>query len=236
MPTIKRRGAIKIQQEQEIVTLAHKVQHFMAGYRKQFQIAAVCIAVVIALFAGFSLLRSVQEKKATPLVAIAYEYYSSDSGTNVNYGKALDMFRDVQNKYPGTISGAVSQYYIGNCLVNLGRIDEALKEYQVFVDKYSRDKFLLGLVYQRIGYAYLVLGKQNDAQKAFEHAETITGPGVATVELAKLFEAAGNMPEAEKKYNVVMEKMGGTSWGMDAMGKVQKISPPPQIGETKPAK
>lgn len=237
MPTIKKRGgAAKIQQEQEIVTLAHKVQHFMAGYRKHFQIAAVALVTVIVLFAGFSILRSVQEKKAAPLVAVAYEYYSSSTGTNVNYGKALDLFRDAQKKYPDTMSGAIAQYYVGNCLVNLGRTDEALKEYQVFVDKYSRDKFLLGLVYQRIGYAYLVLGKQDDARKAFEQAESVTGPGVATVELAKLFEAAGNMPEAEKKYKVVMEKMSGTSWGMDAMGKVQKISPSPQTGATKTAK
>lgn len=235
MPTIKKRGgAVKIHQEQEIVTLAHKVQHFMAGYRKQFQIAVVSLVAVLVLYAGFSILRSVQEKKAAPLVAAAYEYYSSSTGTNVNYEKAVDLFRDAQKKYPGTFNGAIAQYYVGNCLVNLGRTDEALKEYQVFVGKYSRDTFLLGLVYQRIGYAYLALGKQDDARKAFEQAETLNGPGVATVELAKLFEAAGNMPEAEKKYKVVMEKMSGTSWGMDAMGKVQKISP--QAGETKPAK
>jgi len=234
MPTIKKRsGALKIQQEQEIVTLAHKIQSFLAGYKKHLQIAAVAIIVVLVLFTGFSLMRSAQEKQATPLVAIAYEYYSSSTGTNTNYGKALDLFREIQKKYPDTVSGAIAQYYVGNCLVNLGRADEALKEYQVFVGKYSRDKFLLGLVYQRIGYASIALGKQDDARKAFEQAETITGPGVATVELAKLYESSGNMPEAEKKYKVIMEKMGGTSWGMDAMGKLQKISPSPQTGPTK---
>ncbi|HYA88656.1 MAG TPA: tetratricopeptide repeat protein [Nitrospirota bacterium] len=237
MPTIKKRsGALKIQEEQEIVTLAHKVQRFLAGYKKHLQIAAVIIVVVIVLFTGFSIMRSAQEKKATPLVAVAYEYYSSSTGTNMNYGKALDLFRDVQKKYPDTVSGVIAQYYIGNCLVNLGRPDEALKEYQIFVDKYSHDKFLLGLVYQRIGYADIALGKRDDARKAFEQAETLTGPGVATVELAKLYEAAGNMPEAEKKYKVIMESMSGTSWAKDAMGKVQKISPSAQTGETKSAK
>jgi tetratricopeptide (TPR) repeat protein len=237
MPTIKRRsGTVKVQQEQQIATLAHKIQSLIAGYRIHFLIVAFSIVVVIMLFAGFSLLRSAQEKKATPLVAVAYEYYSSSTGTNTNYGKALDLFRDVQKKYPDTVSGAIAQYYIGNCLVNLGRIDEALKEYQLFVGKYSRDKFLLGLVYQRIGYAYLALGKQDDARKAFKQAEALTGPGVATVELARLYEAEGNMPEAEAKYKVIMDKMSGTSWGMEAMGKVQKISPPPQVGETQSTK
>jgi tetratricopeptide (TPR) repeat protein len=237
MPTIKKRGgAAKKQQEQKISTLAHEVQDFMARYRKHFQIAAVVIAVVIVLVAGFSIRRSVQEKRAAPLVAAAYEVYSSATGTNVTYGEALDLFRDAQKKYPDTMSGAVAQYYIGNCLFSLGRTEEALKEYQVFVNKYSSHTFLLGLVYQRIGYADLALGKKADAQKAFQQAESLNGPGVATVELAKLYEAEGNMPEAEQKYKVVMEKMGGTSWAMDAMGKVQNISPSPQSRETKTAK
>jgi tetratricopeptide (TPR) repeat protein len=237
MPTIKKRGtAAKFQQEQEIVTLAHKVQNFVAGYRKQFQIAAISLAAVLVVIGGYSIIRSVQEQKATPLVAAAYEYYSPQAGSNADYGKALDLFRDVQKKYPSTMSGAVAQYYIGNCLVNLGRTDEALKEYQMFTGKYSRDKFLLGLVYQRMGYAYLAMGRQGDARKAFEQAETLTGPGAATVELAKLYEATGNAPDAEKKYKVVMEKLSGTSWGMDAIGKVQKIMPPPQTGQAKPVK
>ncbi len=238
MPTIKKRGsAVKIHQEQEIVTLAHKVQHALAGYKKQFQIAAVCLGVVIVLVAGYSILRSAQERKATPLVADAYEYYSSPTGTNTDYGKALGLFREVRKEYPHTLSGAIAQYYIGNCLVNLGKTDEALKEYQAFVDNYSHDTFLLGLVYQRIGYVYLGMGKQADARKAFEQAEALSGPGVATVELAKLYEASGNMPEADQKYKIIMEKMNGTSWAMEAMGKVQKISPaPPRSGETKTAK
>jgi tetratricopeptide (TPR) repeat protein len=237
MPTIKKRGgAAKKQQEQKISTLAHEVQHFIAGYRKHFQIAAVFIAVVIVLVAGFSIRRSVLEKHAAPLVAAAYEVYSSSTGTNATYGKALDLFREAQKKYPGTVSGAIAQYYIGNCLFNLGRTDEALKEYEVFVNRYSGHKLLLGLVYQRIGYSDLALGKQVDARKAFEQAEALTGPGVATVELAKLYEAAGNMPEAEQKYKVVLEKMNGTSWAADAMGKVQNISPLPQSRETKTAK
>ena len=237
MPTIKKRGsAVKIQQEQEIVTLAHKVQHALAGYQKQLRIAVIAAVVVLVLIAGYAMFRSSQEQKAAPLVAAAYEFYSPATSASADYGKALDLFRDAQKKYPHTTSGAVAQYYAGNCLVSLGRADEALKEYQAFVHKYSRDKYLLGLVYQRMAYVYEGQGKLDDARKAFQQAEALTGPGVATVELARLYEAAGNMPEAEGKYKVVMEKLGGTTWSMDAMGKVQKIMPAPKPGEAKAAK
>ena len=237
MQTIKKRGSgVKKQQEQEIVTLAHKVSAFMARYRNQFMIAGVLIAVAIALFAGYSLVRSVQEQNAAPLVAAAYEYYSPSGTMTADYKKALELFRDIQKKYPGTTSGAIAQYYIGNCLANLGQTDEALKAYETFIKNYSGDKYLLGFVYQRMGYAYSSLGKKDDALKAFERSETLTGPGAATIELARLYESAGKIRESQDKYKVVLEKLGGTSWSMEAMGKVQSIRTTPQTGETKTTK
>jgi tetratricopeptide (TPR) repeat protein len=237
MPKIKKRtGAPKIQQEQEIVTLAHKVQKALAGYRKHLQMAGVAIAVVIVIVAVYSMIRGAQERKASPLAAAAYEFYSPSGSAKPDYAKALDLFRDVRKQYPRTVNGAVAQYYVGNCLANLGRTDEALKEYRTFIDSYSRDKFILGLVYQRMGYIYLGAGKADEARKAFEQAESLTGPGAATFELAKMYESSGNMPEAEKKYKDILEKLAGTTWSMDAMGKVQKIMPPPAAGEAKAAK
>jgi tetratricopeptide (TPR) repeat protein len=229
MPTIKKRGyAAPSQPEQEIVTIAHIVSDFLAKYRKQFTVTVSVLAVIIVLWAGSAIMRSQQEQKAGPLAAAAYEVYSPANGVAGDYGKALELFRDIQKKYSGTKSAAIAQYYAGNCLMNLGRTEEAIKEYQAFVNKYAGEKFLLGLVYQRMAYAYQVLGKQEDAKKAFEQAEALLGPGVSTVELARLYEAAGNKPEADKKYKVVAEKLTGTSWGMEAMGKVQTMAPPAQ--------
>jgi tetratricopeptide (TPR) repeat protein len=123
------------------------------------------------------------------------------------------------------MSAAVAQYYIGNCLANLGQADEALKEYQVFVKTYSDKKFLLGLVYQRMGYIYSMLGKPAEAIKAFEQSDALGTPGVATVELARLYEATGNISEAQKKYKIVQEKLGGSTWSIEAMGKTQSFEP-----------
>ncbi|MGE5808883.1 MAG: tetratricopeptide repeat protein [Nitrospirota bacterium] len=229
MPTIKKRGyAAPKQPEQEIITIAHIVSDFLAKYRKQFTVAVSVLAVIIVLWAGFALMRSQREQKAGPLVAAAYEVYSPANGAAGDYGKALELYRDIQKKYSGTKSAAIAQYYIGNCLMNLGRPDEAIKEYQAFIGKYAGEKLLSGLVYQRMAYAYQTLGKLEDAKKAFEQAESLLGPGVSTVELARLYEAAGNKPEADRKYKVVADKLVGTSWAMDAMGKVQTQPTTPQ--------
>jgi len=228
MPTIKKRGyAAPKQPEQEIVTIAHHVTAFLSKYRRQVIISVSAVAAVLVLAAGYSIIRSQQESKAAPLVAAAYEKFSPSSGAAGNYQEALGLFRDIHKKYSGTRSGAIAQYYVGNCLVNLGRTEEAIKEYEAFVKKYSGEKFLLGLTHQRLAYVYAGLGRQDDARKSFERSEALLGPGVATVELARAYEAAGNAVEAQKKYKEVLDKLGGTSWAMEAMGKVQKIEPAP---------
>ena len=229
MHIIKKKGyATKKQPEQEILSIAHRISSFVSPYKKQVAITLSSLAALLIIVAGYWLMKSLDEQKAAPLVAAAYEYYSPASGTNTDYGKAMGLFGDVQKKYPGTMSGAIAQYYIGNCLVSLNRPEEAIKEYQTFVTKYPDDKLLLGLVYQRMGYVYYALGKQADALKSFEQSESLMGPGPATVELARLYEASGNVVEAQRKYKTVSEKLAGTTWGIEATGKVQKIESVPQ--------
>ena len=229
MLTIKKKAKVSKQtQEQQIATITHKVTNVLSAYKKLLVIAASVLVALLVIVGGYSLIRSADERKASPLLAAAYEYYTPSASSKVDYGKALELFRGVQKKYPGTMSGSIAQYYVGNSLAALGQTDEALKEYQFFINKYSGEKNLLGLVYQRMGYVYSTLGKQTEAIKAFEQAESLEGPGVATIELARLYETSGNMPEAQKKYKLAQEKLGGTTWGIEAMGKVQVIKPAPQ--------
>jgi tetratricopeptide (TPR) repeat protein len=230
MHTIKKKGyTAKEHSEQEIVTIAHKVSGAFSTYRKQILIAVSAVAALLVILAGYSLMRSSQEKKAAPLVAAAYESYSPSTGAAPDYAKALALFSDIRNKFSGTRSGAIAHYYVGNCLVNQGRMDEALKEYADFAKRYSGEKLLSGLVYQRMGYVYGILGRQAEAIKAFEQSESVSGPGVATVELARLYEVAGDLPESQKKYKAALNKLGGTAWAAEAMGKVQSIAPVPQV-------
>ncbi len=229
MLKIKKNAKVTKQtQEQQIATITHKVTNILSAYKKQVVIAASVLAALLVISGGYSLMRSADERKASPLLAAAYESYSPTASSTADYAKALELFRGVQKKYPGTMSAAIAQYYVGNSLAALGQMDEALKDYQFFISKYSREKYLLGLVYQRMGYVYGALGKQTEAIKAFEQAESLRGPGVATIELARLYETSGNMPESQKKYKLAQERLGGTTWGIEAMGKVQVIKPASQ--------
>ncbi len=228
MQTIKKKAyAAKPQQEQEIVTLANEVSKAVTANRKLITIVAAVLAAVLLVIGGVSLKRSSDEKNAAPLLDAAYGTYNPRSGSVPDYAKALELFRDIHKKYPSTLSGSMAAFYAANCLVSLGRNDEALKEYQSVIREYGSDKLITGLAYQRLGYLFTAQGKQPDAIKAFEQSELLIGPGIATVELARMYEAAGNSAEAQKKYKTIADKLPGSTWAMEAMGKVQKIQSVP---------
>jgi tetratricopeptide (TPR) repeat protein len=228
MPTIKKRSqAAKKQPEQQIVTWAHLASDFYARNRKFVMIAVSILAIALLLGGGFVLNRSLDEQKAGPLFDSAYERYSPASGSRPDYAAALGLFKDVQKKYPSTLSGAMAGLYAGNCLMNMGRADEALQEYQSFITGYKNEELLTGLAYERMGYLYAGMGKQAEAIKAFKQAEALSGPGAASIELARLYEASGNAAESQKEYKMIADKLAGTSWGVEAMGKVQKIESAP---------
>jgi tetratricopeptide (TPR) repeat protein len=219
MHKIKNKGlATSKQTEPQLMTIANRVVELVRPHQKKLMMAAAVIAAVLVVAAGYTLYQSSNDKKASTLLAAAQGVYQEQAGAETDYAKALELYRDVQKKYPRTMSGAIAQFYIGNCLVNLKQPNEALKEYEILAKKYSHEKDLAGLAYQRMGYVYNALGKQSDAIASFEQAETMLGPGLATVELAKLYERAGNGADAQKKYKVIAEKLGGTAFAPDVQG------------------
>jgi hypothetical protein len=79
------------------------------------------------------------------------------------------------------------------------------------------------------------MNKQAEAIQAFEQADTLAGPGIATLELARLYEATGKTAEAQTKYKLIVEKLKGTIWAMEAMTKVPREAVP-TAGAPKEAK
>jgi tetratricopeptide (TPR) repeat protein len=229
--TIKKRGnAAKKQQETRIESAAQKAAAFLSVHRKTLKPAAALLAAVALIVAGYLFIQSGRNREASVLLTTAYGYYNPSGTGAPDYAGALDLYRDIQKKYSGTASAATAQYYIGNCLAGLGKTDEALKEYQYFVKRYSSEKLLLGFVYQRMGYAYAALGNQGEAVKSFERSESVEGPGFATVELARIYEREGKTEESLKKYRTILEKLQGTQWAAEAMAKMRVPAAAPQAG------
>jgi tetratricopeptide (TPR) repeat protein len=227
MPKIKKKAKALMQPEDEIKSIAHHASEYYQVYQKQFNVAIAVIVLALAVTLIYSFIRSSNEKKASQMMSAAYDAYDPGGGAPANYPQALQRFQDIVKQYGGTLNGAIAQFSIGNTYVHMGQPEAALKEYEAFINKYSDEKFLLGLVYQRIGYAYLAMGKQDEAVKAFDHAEAVAGTGPATLELARLYERAGKSQEALKRYKDISDNLPSSAWAMEARKKI----PPPDLGQ-----
>lgn len=227
MPKIKKKNARPLgRTDVEFKSIARSVLDLYHAYQKQANVALTLLVVALTAMIAITMVRSGNEKRAGLLFAAAYDAYRPGGGAP-NYPLALQRFQDVTKQFSGTVNGAAAQFYVGNTLVQLNQHEAALKEYEAFTKRYSGEKVLLGLVYQRMGYAYLALGRQEDALKAFRQAETLADAGAATLELARLYDRMGNSHEAQKKYKELSEKLPATTWAMEAKLKL----PPPDLGQ-----
>jgi len=226
MPKIKKKQKSLMQQEEEIKSMIHHASDYYQIYRKQIIAAIAVIVLVLATALIYAIMQSSNENKAGRMLSAAHEATNPGGGAPANYPLALQRYQDVVKQYGGTLNGAIAQFYLANTYVQMGQPEAALKEYETFIKKHSGEKVLLGLVYQRMGYVYLAMGKQDDAMKAFGQAEAITVTGPATLELARLYDRTGKTEEAQKRYKDISEKLPSSAWAIEARQKL----PPPSLG------
>jgi tetratricopeptide (TPR) repeat protein len=215
----------QMQTQEEIRTIAHGVAERYRANRTTVNTALTVVIVVLLGLAIYSLSKSAKEGSAGQMLDRAYAFYNPVGGSRPDYQQALQGFQEVARKYGGTFSGAVAQYLVGNTLAQMGRLEEALKEYESFLKQHAREKLLSGMVYQRMGYVYAAQGNQQEAIRSFSKAESLAGTGMATFELARIYERSGNSLEAQKKYKELSENLPATTLALEARTKF----PPPDL-------
>lgn len=226
MAKIKKKAArMHTDAGQELRSIAESVAEYYRLYAKQLN--TVLTVLVVALLGGLLVmfLNAGKERKAAQMFDAAYVSYAPSGAGVPDHPRALQGFQEVVKQYGGTLSGAIAQYYVGNTLMDMGRSAEAVKAYEEFLKRHSGKKDLVGLVNQRLGYAYLAIGNREEAVKAFTRAETVAGVGPATLELARLYDRMGNNEDAQRKYKDVSEKLPATSLALEARTKL----PPPDL-------
>lgn len=80
-----------------------------------------------------------------------------------------------------------------------------------------------------MGYVYSALNNQAEAIKAFEESEKDLGPGIMTLELAKLYDKTGNVVEAQKKYKTLADSLRGTALAAQSRNTAPEASVPQPV-------
>jgi len=136
-----------------------------------------------------------------------------------NLEQAITMFQEVLQKYPTSPAAELAQYFLGNARVEQQDYAAAISAYQAYIQNYQKNPVLLGLVYQRLGSAYLL---QDDRPKAMEAFTTVLEiPGSVNkdqvlFELAKMEEAANATEQALRYYKRLVDQFPFSPYAAEA--------------------
>jgi len=139
-----------------------------------------------------------------------YLYRPADNPVKAdeNLRKAIALYHQIVEQYPRTTIAPMALYHLANAQVQANDLGGAIESYRKYSELYGASKTMLGLVYQRLGYVYLLRGERDQAVKAFESVLVVPGAlnkDQALYELAKLEEADSHPEAAVARYQELMK-------------------------------
>ena len=191
--------------------LVSGLEHWVLGlskYRWPLVIGVLLLVVMGAVIWGVLWYDSENASKAQELEREATRHLFARPSNDPTKGasnvkEAVTIYRRVVEEYPRTPSAPLAMFSLGNALLQSNEVDAALETYKRFTATYGANVSLLGLVQQKIGYAYLLKGDLDQAAKAYAAVLDITGStnrDHALFELARLEESRSRSDEALKRY------------------------------------
>lgn len=150
---------------------------------------------------------------------------------------AINLYKQVVDQYPRTPVAPLALFHLGNAQVLSNEVDAGIETYKRFMLLYSSNPSLLGLVQQRLAYAYLVKGDRDQAAKAF--AGILELPGALNkdhvlFELAKMEESQSRPEGALAHYQDLMKNYPNSPFTSEAAVRV-KVLEVKKAPESQPA-
>jgi tetratricopeptide (TPR) repeat protein len=144
--------------------------------------------------------------------------------TNLN--EAIALYKKIVDEYPRTPSAPVALFSLGNALLQANQVDAAIEAYKRLVSMSGSNASLLGLVQQKLGYAYLLKGDHDQAAKAYSAVGETAGSlnrDQALFELARLEESRSRPEAAMTHYQDLIKTYPNSPFASEAVIRVKVL-------------
>jgi tetratricopeptide (TPR) repeat protein len=197
----------KLKEPDEFITFTERAYLFLTLHSKPVAAGVVIVLVLILAVFFYQRWEKKKEGDAYQMFALALEAYQATStpyreGTPQQYRDVLQKFDEIVTEFPRTSGGKLSMLFKGNLHLRMGEYEEAIKAYDVFLQKAGREK--LYRIFAMEGLSYSYEGKK-DYEKAlsayqkivelgesFQRADAYLGRGRCYEKLGKNKEALEN--------------------------------------------
>ncbi len=206
MMKAKRRLTRREIKEDKLVTYTYKVTDFLNKNTKL--VTGVVIGLALVALIAVMMVRSKKqaEQMASAKMAEAMIYYDQ-----MNYDKAIPIFKDIIDKYDGTHSAGFATFYLANSYFNKKEYDKAITYYKKYLHDYGDDDLMASSSLSGIASCLDAQGKTEAAAKKFEEAarkypkvfsapDNLFNAALAYQKLGKKEEAKRILKEIKTKY------------------------------------
>ena len=141
--------------------------------------------------------------------------------------KAVETFRKVLAEHPRSGVAPQAAYMLGNTLSDLKDWNGAVKAYQDFLSQYDARGPIAPLAYQRLAYAYLSLGKLDEAEKTLLDIQKIpqaVNKDHALYELAKIDEVLNRPEGALAHYQELIKEHPHSPYSEEAAIRIKTLN------------
>ena len=161
--TLSDEGELLNGMERAVATIREYQLHIIIGFLVLVT-AAVAVGILVWLDRRHAEHAAALEVQATRFYLDRPADLPAKADENLRL--AITLYHQVLDQYPHSAIAPLAQYHLGNALVQANDFDGAVSAYQKFAAMYGEHSSLLSLVYQRLGYAYLLKGNLDQASKA----------------------------------------------------------------------
>ncbi len=193
------------------------------------------IGVAAAIAAGVTFLITEKARKAetawqnvwkinNDLAMVSQQHGKSEKDRNAALITAADAYKYIKDNMSSSTATPWVLFQLGNIYYSLKNYDNAIREYNEFLDKYSSHP-IATIVKQSLGYAYEEKGLLQEAIKQFESISKSNGIIAAqeSWDAGRCYEKLGQTNDAIRLYNRVVELSPNSNWATMAQYRLSSI-------------
>ncbi|MFM9907167.1 MAG: tetratricopeptide repeat protein [Nitrospiraceae bacterium] len=187
--------------------------HQLQNYRRPLLVGLGVVLLAAAVVGGVFYVDRQSSQKAQELEREAMRFLTDPAVNDPQkvdqaLKEAIARYRQVVDQYPRTPTAPLALYHLGNTLVQANDVSAAIEAYQRYLAFYGSNPSMVGLVQQRLAYAYLLKGERDQAVKAL--TAILETPGTlnrdqALFELARLEESQSRPEGALAHYQELIK-------------------------------
>jgi tetratricopeptide (TPR) repeat protein len=211
-----------------LITTYMKATAFYEQHKKNISIGLTAAVVLIIAVVVYVNNRNANNEKATTDLGKVYQYYD-----NGQYQLAIDGvpekniagLKSIAENYGGTPSGEMARFYLASAYFQLGKHDDALREFE---DLSPKGELLTISRLAGIAGCYEAKKEWKDAAEYFEKAATKDAKDISAAEnlsyAARNYALAGDKEKALSLYKKLKKNYPTTTFARDADRYIAQLS------------